>query len=191
MITASYNCYRYRFGQLCISCTKSSVCQNLFSPSIFQHDEHLILRQLYRGGWLRRLLTCSMSRTTSSELDEFLRPPTVHEDQGPTCMLAKQLPYLSNVASNGTRLSLCPRFATLEASSNWSVLIISTAVERVFSQGRQPLHFTRNRLAPSTIRDFLGLEARGSVLEMKDLLASVENQKQKRNEVKYKKGKEE
>ncbi|KAG1745844.1 uncharacterized protein EDB91DRAFT_126592 [Suillus paluster] len=61
----------------------------------------------------------------------------------------------------------------------------STAVERIFSQGRQLLHFTRNRLAPSTIRAFLCLGAwgRSDLLAMEDLLASVKSQKRKRNEV--------
>ncbi|KAG2062710.1 hypothetical protein BDR04DRAFT_948920, partial [Suillus decipiens] len=33
----------------------------------------------------------------------------------------------------------------------------STAVERVFSQGRHPLHFTRNHLSPLSTRAFLYL----------------------------------
>ncbi|KAF9218928.1 hypothetical protein BS17DRAFT_668331, partial [Gyrodon lividus] len=37
----------------------------------------------------------------------------------------------------------------------------STAVERVFLQGRQLLHFTRNRLSPFAIRAFLCLGAWG------------------------------
>ncbi|KAG1790251.1 uncharacterized protein HD556DRAFT_1211168, partial [Suillus plorans] len=47
----------------------------------------------------------------------------------------------------------------------------STAVERVFSQAQQLLHFTCNRLAPSTIRAFLCLGARGrsDLLVMEDL----------------------
>ncbi|KAG2069180.1 hypothetical protein BDR04DRAFT_971732, partial [Suillus decipiens] len=47
----------------------------------------------------------------------------------------------------------------------------STAVERVFSQARQLLHFTRNRLAPSIIRTFLCLGAwgRSDLLMMEDL----------------------
>ncbi|KAG1733893.1 uncharacterized protein EDB91DRAFT_1057180 [Suillus paluster] len=61
----------------------------------------------------------------------------------------------------------------------------STAVERVFSQAWQLLHFTRNRLAPSTIRAFLCLGAwgRSDLLAMEDLLASVRSQKRKQNEV--------
>jgi hypothetical protein len=61
----------------------------------------------------------------------------------------------------------------------------SSAPERVFSQGRQLLHFTRNRLAPSTIRAFLCLGAwgRSDLLATEDLLASVKSQKRKRNEV--------
>ncbi|KIM63441.1 hypothetical protein SCLCIDRAFT_91875, partial [Scleroderma citrinum Foug A] len=38
-----------------------------------------------------------------------------------------------------------------------SVPATSTAVERVFSQGRQLLHFARNCLSPSSTRAFLCL----------------------------------
>ncbi|KAG2034477.1 hypothetical protein BDR03DRAFT_869930, partial [Suillus americanus] len=43
------------------------------------------------------------------------------------------------------------------------------------SQGRQLLHFTRNRLAPSTIRTFLcsGAWSRSDLLAIEDLLAPV------------------
>ncbi|EGN99645.1 hypothetical protein SERLA73DRAFT_38945, partial [Serpula lacrymans var. lacrymans S7.3] len=38
-----------------------------------------------------------------------------------------------------------------------SIPATSTAVERIFSQGQQLLHFTRNRLSPSSTRAFLCL----------------------------------
>jgi hypothetical protein len=60
-----------------------------------------------------------------------------------------------------------------------------TVVECVFSQGWQLLHFTRNRLTPSTICAFLCLGAwgRSDLLAMENLLASVKSRKRKRNEV--------
>ena len=55
-------------------------------------------------------------------------------------------------------------------------------MEQAFSQGRQLLHFTRNRLSPSSIRAFLCLGAWGrcDLLFMDDLLAAVTNRKRKR-----------
>lgn len=66
-----------------------------------------------------------------------------------------------------------------------SVPATSTAVlERVFSQGRQLLHFTHNRLSPSTIRAYLCLGAWGrcDLLVMEDLLAAVTTRKRKQSE---------
>lgn len=112
----------------------------------------------------------SMARTTSSELDEFLRLPTV-----------KTKDPLAWWQNNCRVYPMLHRMAL----DYLSVPATSTAVERVFSQGRQLLHFTRNRLAPSTIRAFLCLGAwgRSNLLAMEDLLASVKSQKRKRNEV--------
>src|ERR1700692_2300957 len=45
------------------------------------------------------------------------------------------------------------RFVRLFTDGLW-FLATSTAVERLFSQGRQLLHFTRNRLSPSMIHAF-------------------------------------
>lgn len=59
----------------------------------------------------------------------------------------------------------------------------STAVERVFSQGRQLLSFTRSRLRPSSIRAFLclGSWGRNDLILFEDILAAVkENSKRKR-----------
>jgi hypothetical protein len=63
------------------------------------------------------------------------------------------------------------------------VVATSTAVERVFSQGRQLLSFTRNRLRPSTIRAFLclGSWGRNDLIFFEDVLAAVKgNSKRKR-----------
>ena len=59
----------------------------------------------------------------------------------------------------------------------------STAVERVFSQGRQLLSFTHNRLRPSTIHAFLclGSWGRNDLIFFEDVLAAVKgNSKRKR-----------
>ncbi|KAG1717950.1 uncharacterized protein EDB91DRAFT_1067126, partial [Suillus paluster] len=55
------------------------------------------------------------------------------------------------------------------------------AVECVFLQGQQLLHFTCNWLTPSTIGAFLCLGAwgRSDLLMMEDLLASVKSRKRK------------
>ena len=55
----------------------------------------------------------------------------------------------------------------------------STSVERVFSQGRQLLSFSRNRLQPSTIRAFLclGSWGRKGLIGVEDLLAAVKDTK--------------
>jgi len=65
------------------------------------------------------------------------------------------------------------------------VTATSTAVERVFSQGRQLLSFTRNRLSASSIRAFLclGSWGRNDLVFREDLLAAVrENSKRKRDD---------
>ena len=51
----------------------------------------------------------------------------------------------------------------------------STAVERLFSQGRQLLHFTRNRLSPSMIRSFLcfGDWGRKDIVDMDDIVMGI------------------
>ena len=61
----------------------------------------------------------------------------------------------------------------------------STAVERVFSQGRQLLSFTRNRLSASSIRAdlCLGSWGRNDLIYFEDVLAAVKgNAKRKREE---------
>ena len=63
------------------------------------------------------------------------------------------------------------------------VVATSTAVERIFSQGRQLLSFTCNRLHPSTIRAFLclGSWGRNDLIFFEDVLAAVKgNSKRKR-----------
>ena len=59
----------------------------------------------------------------------------------------------------------------------------STAVERVFSQGRQLLHFTRNRLRGASIRAHLCLGSWGQhdLLDMPDLIEAVSVNMRKRS----------
>src|SRR5260370_42459030 len=58
----------------------------------------------------------------------------------------------------------------------------STAVERVFSQGRHLLHFTRNHLKPHTICAHLCLGSWGhqNMMRWKDVHQAVRSKKQKR-----------
>jgi hypothetical protein len=57
----------------------------------------------------------------------------------------------------------------------------STAVERVFSQGRQLLHFTRNALSALSIRSFLclGSWGRNDLIVTGNLLSSLGSMKRK------------
>ena len=63
------------------------------------------------------------------------------------------------------------------------IVATSTAVERVFSQGRQLLSFTRNRLAAQSIRSFLclGSWGRHDLIIYDDVVAAVNgNSKRKK-----------
>ena len=58
----------------------------------------------------------------------------------------------------------------------------STAVERVFSQGQQLLHFTRNRLSPASIRASLCLGdwSRRDLLSTSDIVEAIQIRQDKR-----------
>ena len=58
----------------------------------------------------------------------------------------------------------------------------STAVERVFSQGRQLLHFTRNWLSPASIRASLCLGdwSRRDLLSTSDIVEAIQIRQDKR-----------
>jgi hypothetical protein len=60
----------------------------------------------------------------------------------------------------------------------------STAVERVFSQGRHLLHFTRSRLSPSSTRAFLCLGSwlRCDLAALEDLTKIMKSLKKRRQE---------
>ena len=55
------------------------------------------------------------------------------------------------------------------------ILATSTAVERVFSQGRQLLYFTRNRLSPALIRASLcfGDWSHKDMVYMSDIIGAI------------------
>jgi len=61
----------------------------------------------------------------------------------------------------------------------------STAVERVFSKGRQLLLYTRNRLSPSSIRSLLcfGDWSRKDLVHMPDLVEAVGDKEKSRKRV--------
>lgn len=63
----------------------------------------------------------------------------------------------------------------------FSLLATSTAVERVFSQGRQLLHFTRNRLTGASVRKFLCLGAWGrkDLIAVEDILSVIKSRKKR------------
>ena len=65
-----------------------------------------------------------------------------------------------------------------------TILATSTAVERVFSQGRQLLHFTRNRLSGLSIRSLLcfGDWSRKDLIANSDVVDAIRysNKKHKR-----------
>jgi hypothetical protein len=61
---------------------------------------------------------------------------------------------------------------------------MTTAVERVFSQGRQLLSFTRNRLRVSSIQAFLclGSWGRHDLVFFEDVLAAVKGSSKRKRE---------
>ena len=63
-----------------------------------------------------------------------------------------------------------------------SIPATSTAVERVFSQGRHLLSFTRNRLSAASIRAYmcLGSWCRQDLVLMEDLVSAVKHNSNKR-----------
>ena len=62
-------------------------------------------------------------------------------------------------------------------------LATSTAVERVFSQGRQVLYFTRNRLSPASIRSLLcfGDWSRKDLVSMSVIVEAIKGQGKQKN----------
>ena len=63
-----------------------------------------------------------------------------------------------------------------------AILATSTAVERVFSQGRQLLHFTRNRLSGVSIRSLLcfGDWSRKDLIATSDVVEAIRYSSRKR-----------
>jgi hypothetical protein len=65
--------------------------------------------------------------------------------------------------------------------TDFECLATSTAVERVFSQGRQLLHFTRNALSARSIQAFLclGSWCRNDLIVTEDLIPALGSLKRK------------
>ena len=57
----------------------------------------------------------------------------------------------------------------------------STSVERVFSQGRQLLHFTRNRLSGQSIRALMcfGDWSRKDLISLSDVVDAIKSRKRR------------
>lgn len=121
------------------------------------------------------------------ELDEYLLQPIerVRDPVGWWWDHRLVYPKLSKMAFDylsvpGTVLTVFRGFST---HLIYDHLATSTAVERVFSQGRHLLHFTRNRLSPASIRAImcLGDWSRRNLVSNKDVVdAIVNNRKRKR-----------
>ncbi|KAG6806194.1 hypothetical protein H0H92_010196 [Tricholoma furcatifolium] len=61
----------------------------------------------------------------------------------------------------------------------FSIPATSTAVERVFSQGRHLLHFTRNRLSPASIQAImcLGHWSRKDLIGCADVVSAIKGRR--------------
>jgi hypothetical protein len=91
------------------------------------------------------------------------------------------LDYLSVPGEYPFTLSVKVRSMTWHRDSG---LATSTAVERVFSQGRQLLHFTRNRLSGRSVREILclGSWSRHDLITLEDIILAIRPKKRKRGE---------
>ncbi|KIK49060.1 hypothetical protein CY34DRAFT_70720 [Suillus luteus UH-Slu-Lm8-n1] len=103
-----------------------------------------------------------------NELDEYLQQPLEKVDDALKWWSAQQKKY-----PNLSRMAL--DYLSAPASS--------TAVERVFSQARQLLHFTRNRLSSASIRAFLclGSWSRHDLIDTQDFLGVVMKTKKRKH----------
>lgn len=84
-------------------------------------------------------------------------------------------PQLSAMALDYLSIPGKCQFATILTSLINIILATSTAVERVFSQGRQLLYFTRNRLSPELIRASLcfGYWSCKDLVRMSDIISAI------------------
>ena len=112
----------------------------------------------------------------STELEEYLRKPVENVKEPLKWWIANRhvYPTLHRMALD--YLSIPGElYYTFYSLTNLSFVATSTAVERVFSQGRQLLSFTRNRLQASSFRMFLclGSWGRHDLVLFDDVLAAV------------------
>jgi hypothetical protein len=121
-----------------------------------------------------------------SEVQQYLSKPVKNVKEPLKWWVADQhiYPNLSRMALDYLSIPGEYHFIIMCSITNF-VTATSTTVERVFSQGRQLLSFTRNRLSASSIRAFLclGSWGRNDLVCHEDLLAAVrENSKRKRDD---------
>lgn len=107
--------------------------------------------------------------TTLSEVDEYLKRPVENVLDPLKWWIDNRRVYPSLSSMALDYLSIPPT---------------STAVERVFSQGRHLLHFTRNRLSPSTIRAYLclGSWARHGLVTVTDIAKAIQSTSKRKRE---------
>jgi hypothetical protein len=89
------------------------------------------------------------------ELDDYLRQPVENTKLPLQWWVHNQKTYPNLHRMALDYLSILGRLCTIALTS--ITIATSTAVERVFSQGRHLLHFTQNRLSLSSTRAFLCL----------------------------------
>ena len=126
------------------------------------------------------------SRT--SELREYLRKPVEYVKDPLKWWVARRHTYPNLYRMALDYLSI-PGKQSNHILSYMSLIVLlvatSTAVERVFSQGRQLLAFTRNRLHASSVRAFLcmGSWGRNDLIFFEDVLAGVKSSSKRKREL--------
>lgn len=127
--------------------------------------------------------TTGIISVPTSELDDYLKLPV---EKAPDPLKwwhnhRRVYPNLSRMALDYLSIPGESDIATSGQCADLYVPATSTAVERVFSQGRQLLHFTRNTLSTASIRAFLclGSWCRSDIISSQDLVSSLSSNKRK------------
>lgn len=119
---------------------------------------------------------------TVSEVDDYLSRPVEYISDPLKWWIDNRRVY-PNLSSMALDYLSIPRkqISLKRYSILTSAVATSTAVERVFSQGRHILHFTRNRLSPSAIRAYLclGSWARHGLVTTNDFVKAIQSESKK------------
>ena len=126
----------------------------------------------------------------TSELREYLRKPVEYVKDPLKWWVASRHTYPNLYRMALDYLSI-PGKQSNHILSYMSLIVLlvatSMAVERVFSQGRQLLMFTRNRLRASSVRAFLclcmGSWGRNDLIFFEDVLAGVKSSSKRKREL--------